>query len=166
MLEPFGASRAMARAPAKVAPELMPPQLHPRQGNVVARSDTTPRTPQDRLVAVLQQGPNAPAFLLTFDMQRRTVFIRRVSATAEAGKSYELWLVSKNLGPPRSLGVIGTEEFTSRSLPSNYDADVLRGATYAVSLEPAGGSPTGVATGPVLYTGRAVEALPASPPKT
>jgi anti-sigma-K factor RskA len=150
----------------QVAPELIPPQLRPRQSNIVARSDTTPRTQQDRLVAVLQQGPNAPAFLLTFDMQHRTLVIRRVSATAEAGKSYELWLISKNLGAPRSLGIIGTEEFTSRNLPGNYDADVLRTATYAVSLEPAGGSPTGVATGPVLFTGRAVESLPASAPKT
>lgn len=150
----------------QVAPELMPPQLRPRQGNMVARSDTTPRTLQDRLVAVLQQGPNAPAFLLTFDMQRRTLIIRRVSATAEAGKSYELWLISKNLGAPRSLGVIGTDEFTSRNLAGNYDADTLRTANYAVSLEPNGGSPTGAPTGPVLFTGRAVESLPASPPKT
>jgi hypothetical protein len=150
----------------QVAPDLVPPQLRPRQGNVVARSDTAPRTQQDRLVAVLQQGPNAPAFLLTFDMQRRTLFIRKVSATAEAGKSYELWLISKNLGAPRSLGVIGNDEFTSRNLAGNYDADTLRAATYAVSLEPNGGSPTGAPTGPVLFTGRAVESLPASPPKT
>jgi anti-sigma-K factor RskA len=150
----------------QVAPDLMPSQLRPRQGNMVARSDTTPRTQQDRLVAVLQQGPNAPAFLLTFDMQRRTLFIRKVSATAEAGKSYELWLISKNLGAPRSLGVIGNDEFTSRNLAGNYDADTLRAATYAVSLEPNGGSPTGAPTGPVLFTGRAVESLPASPPKT
>jgi anti-sigma-K factor RskA len=150
----------------QVAPELMPPQLRPRQGNIVARSDTTPRTQQDRLVAVLQQGPNAPAFLLTFDMQRRALVIRRVSATAEAGKSYELWLISKDSGVPRSLGVIGADEFTSRNLAGSYDADTLRTANYAVSLEPTGGSPTGKPTGPVLFTGRAIEALPASPPKT
>jgi hypothetical protein len=39
-----------------------------------------------------------------------------------------------------------------------------------VSLEPAGGSPSGVPTGPVLFTGKAVESLPATPtnatPKT
>jgi anti-sigma-K factor RskA len=154
---------ALYIAVLQVAPELMPVQLRPRQGTMVARSDTTPRTQQDRLVAVLQQGPNAPAFLLTFDMQRRTLVIRRVSATAEAGKSYELWLISKNLGAPRSLGVIGTDEFTSRNLSGNYDADTLRTANYAVSLEPSGGSPSGAPTGPVLFTGRAVESLP---PKT
>jgi hypothetical protein len=35
-----------------------------------------------------------------------------------------------------------------------------------VSLEPAGGSPSGVPTGPVLFTGKAVESLPASLPAT
>jgi anti-sigma-K factor RskA len=150
----------------QVAPELMPPQLRPRQGNFVARSDTAPRTQQDRLVAVLQQGPNAPAFLLTFDIQRRSVVVRRVSASAETGKSYELWLISKDSGVPRSLGVIGADEFTTRNLAGSYDADTLRTANYAVSLEPTGGSPTGKPTGPVLFTGRAVESLPASPPKT
>jgi anti-sigma-K factor RskA len=166
MVGALAAVLALYIAVWQVAPELMPPQLRLRQGNMVARSDTTARAQQDRLVAVLQQGPNAPAFLLTFDMQRRTLVIRRVSATAEAGKSYELWLISKNLGAPRSLGVIGTDEFTSRNLAGNYDADTLRTASYAVSLEPNGGSPTGAPTGPVLFTGRAIESLPASPPKT
>jgi anti-sigma-K factor RskA len=32
----------------------------------------------------------------------------------------------------------------------------LANATLAVSLEPAGGSPTGLPTGPVLYSGRVV----------
>ena len=33
----------------------------------------------------------------------------------------------------------------------------------AISLEPAGGSSTGVPTGPVLFTGKLVESLPGSP---
>jgi anti-sigma-K factor RskA len=150
----------------QTAPELMPPQLRPRQANVVAHSENAPRMQQDRLVAVLQQGPNAPAFLLTFDVRQRMLFVRRVSAPPEAGKSYQLWLISKNLGAPRSLGLVDNNEFTSRELSGNYDIDTLRTANYAVSLEPNGGSPTGAPTGPVLFTGRAVEALPASPPAT
>jgi anti-sigma-K factor RskA len=150
----------------QVAPDLMPPQLRPHQANIVARSESAARIQQDRLVAVLQQGPNAPAFLLTFDLQQRMLFVRRVSAPAEAGKSYQLWLISKNLGAPRSLGLVDNNEFTSRNLAGNYDIDTLRAANYAVSLEPNGGSPTGAPTGPVLFTGRAVESLPASPSPT
>ena len=92
--------------------------------------------------------------------------MRKVSATAEAGKSYELWLISSRLGAPRSLGTVGDDEFTQRPLPGNYDVDTLRGATYAVSLEPAGGSKSGAPTGPVLFTGKAVESLPASSAQT
>jgi anti-sigma-K factor RskA len=117
------------------------------------------------LVAVLQQGPTAPAFILTLDTQRRTLFVRRVSATPETGKSYELWVISNRLGAPRSLGIVGNEEFTQRALPGSYDTDTLRTASFAVSLEPPGGSPSGAPTGPVLFTGKAVESLPASAPK-
>jgi anti-sigma-K factor RskA len=75
-----------------------------------------------------------------------------------------LWLISSRFPAPRSLGVVGNDEFTQRALPGNYDVDTLRAASYAVSLEPTGGSPSGAPTGPVLFTGKAVESLPASPP--
>ena len=153
----------------QVAPELIPPRLRPQGSNMLARHDAAPgagRLQQDRLVAVLQQDPTAPAFLLTLDTQNRTLVVRRVSATPEAGRSYELWLISSRFSSPRSLGVVGNDEFTQHALPGSYDADTLRGASYAVSLEPAGGSPSGAPTGPVLFTGKAVESLPASPPRT
>ncbi len=151
----------------QVAPNLIPPQLRPGNApTMLARSPGPARAQQDRLVAVLQPGPTAPAFLLTLDTRQRTLTVRKVSATAEAGKSYELWLISSRLGAPRSLGTVGNDEFTERPLPGNYDVDTLRAATYAVSLEPAGGSKSGAPTGPVLFTGKAVESLPASAPQT
>jgi anti-sigma-K factor RskA len=147
-----------------VAPDLIPPQLRPAGIGMMARSDGSARTQQDRLVAVLQQQPTAPAFLLTLDTQRRTLIVRRVSAVPEANHSYELWLISSRFPAPRSLGLVGSDDFTQRPLPGNYDVDTLRGAVYAVSLEPPGGSPSGTPTGPVLFSGKAVESLPASAP--
>jgi anti-sigma-K factor RskA len=147
-----------------IAPDLIPPQLRPAGIGMMARSDGSARTQQDRLVAVLQQQPTAPAFLLTLDTQRRTLVVRRVSAMPEANRSYELWLISSRFPAPRSLGLVGSDEFTQRPLPGNYDVDTLRGAVYAVSLEPPGGSPSGTPTGPVLFTGKAIESLPASAP--
>jgi anti-sigma-K factor RskA len=148
----------------RVAPDLIPPQLRPAGSGMVARSDGSERTQHDRLVAVLQQQPTAPAFLVTLDTQRRTLVVRRVSASPEANRSYELWLISSRFPAPRSLGLVGSDEFTQRPLPGNFDVDTLRGAVYAVSLEPSGGSPSGTPTGPVLFTGKAVESLPASAP--
>ena len=47
---------------------------------------------------------------------------------------------------------------TVQPADAQYDAVVINRATYAVSLEPEGGSPTGAPTGPVLYSGRLVRA--------
>jgi anti-sigma-K factor RskA len=151
-------------AVSQTAPDLIPARLRPAGGAMVARSDGNGRLAQDRLVAVLQQGPTAPAFLLTLDTRQRTFVVRRVSAKPEPGKSYELWLISSRFPAPRSLGVVGGDEYTEHPIPGNFDVDTLRAASYAVSLEPNGGSPSGAPTGPVLFTGKAVESLPATPP--
>jgi anti-sigma-K factor RskA len=117
-----------------------------------------------RLVAVLQKDASGPAFLLTVDTKSRTLTMRRVTAEQEPGKSYELWLVSDRYPAPRSLGLVETGEFTQRPLLAAYDPATVNSATYAVSLEPEGGSPTGTPTGPVLYTGKLVEATPPAVP--
>src|SRR5580704_2246985 len=147
---------------AQFAPGLVP--FGPRT-QVVAQAPG-PAQLAARLVAVLQQDPTAPAFLLTVDPQSRTLVVRRVSATPEAGRSYELWLISSQFPAPKSLGVVGNDEFTQRPIPGNFDVATLRAASYAVSLEPAGGSPSGVPTGPVLFTGKIVESVPTAAPRT
>jgi anti-sigma-K factor RskA len=140
------------------------PSLTALRGRVAERQTAqAPTQLPARFVAVLQQDPTNPAFLLTVDPQSRTLIVRRVSATPEPGKSYELWLVAKGAPAPKSLGLIGADEFTQRPLPGNVDLATLRTASYAVSLEPAGGSPSGVATGPVLFTGNIVESVPTAP---
>jgi anti-sigma-K factor RskA len=113
-----------------------------------------------RFVAVLQSSPDAPAFIMTVDLAQRSLTVRRVSAEEQAGKSYELWLVSDKYPAPRSLGLIGTREFTQVPALQAYDRNTIENATFAVSLEPEGGSPTGVATGPVLFSGKLLEAVP------
>jgi anti-sigma-K factor RskA len=147
----------------EVEPELMPDPLKPRvverQVEVVKTVEVpSPRPAQ--YVAVLQRDAASPAFLLTFDLDKRTLTVRTVRAERQPGKAYELWLVSDRFQSPRSLGLIGTEEFTQRPQLANYDAITINRATYAVSLEPEGGSPTGAPTGPVLYTGKLLQATP------
>lgn len=72
----------------------------------------------------------------------------------QADRALELWSVPPE-GAPRSLGLIrgdGTTVVPRSRLPEA----LLKGGTaaLAVSLEPAGGSPTGAPTGPVLYVGK------------
>jgi anti-sigma-K factor RskA len=122
--------------------------------------------PGSQFVAVLQQDPSSPAFLLTIDPASRTLTVRTVAAKAAAGHSYELWLIAAPAGKPRSLGLVGGSEYTQRPLPAEFDAEALRAATYAISFEPSGGSKTGLPSGPVLFTGRLVQSVPPPPPPT
>jgi anti-sigma-K factor RskA len=144
-------------AVGQFAPGLLPVGRLPQSATIAP-------PPASRLVAVLQQEPTAPAFLLTVDPQQRTMTVRRVTARADSGRSYELWLIASDNPKPRSLGLVGADEFTTRPLPADFDVAALRQASYAVSLEPAGGSPSGVPTGPVLFTGKMVESVPSPPP--
>ena len=106
----------------------------------------------------------APAFILTVDAATRNFTVRKVGATPEAGKSYELWIVSDKLQRPRSLGVIGSNDFTARPILAGYDSEIVNQATFAVSVEPPGGSPSGAPTGPVVFSGKLIETVPPSTP--
>lgn len=142
-------------------PDVLPEQLRPKPKIVeVTRTVEVTAPAPAEFVAVLQKDPFSPAFLLTLDLQKKTVTVRAVGAERQAGKSYELWLVSDKYPTPQSLGLIGDEQFTVRKALDRYDAATVNRATYAVSLEPEGGSTTGVPTGPVLYTGKLVQATP------
>jgi anti-sigma-K factor RskA len=143
-------------------PELLPDAVRPkpRIQMVEVKAPPTPAPPSGQFVAVLQKDGGSPAFILTVDAATRNFTVRRVGASPEPGKSYELWIVSDKLQRPRSLGVIGGNEFTTRPVLSGYDPEVVNQATYAVTVEPPGGSPTGVATGPIVFTGKLVETVP------
>ena len=144
-------------------PDGLPAQLRPKPKIVQVTNTVELTAPAPaEFVAVLQKDAFSPAFLLTLDLEKKTVTVRAVGAERQAGKSYELWLVSDKYPAPRSLGLIGGEQFTVRQALGGYDAGTVNRATYAVSLEPEGGSPTGVPTGPVLYTGKLVQTTPPS----
>lgn len=143
------------------APDRLPDGLRPKvRTQVVEVKTTVTPPPSGQFVALLQKDSTSPAFILTVDGASKNFTVRRVGATPEPGKSFELWLVSDKLPGARSLGVIGGNDFTTRPALTAYDTDTVNKATYAVTLEPEGGSPTGVATGPVVFTGKLIEAVP------
>ena len=115
-----------------------------------------PSPKQQNLVAVLQKDAASPAFLVTVNVEDRTMTVRPVAAKHETGKSYELWLVQDSLGAPKSLGVIDEPRAMTRPTLAAYKRDVIESATFAVSLEPEGGSPTGAPTGPVVFAGKLI----------
>ncbi len=155
---------------SQVDPALIPPggfhipQLVAQQ---TAPAQPVAAAPAGRLVAVLQQEPSSPAFLLTIDPASRTLTVRTISAQAQAGHSYELWMIAPH-SAPRALGLVGGQEFTQTPLPAGLDLGTMQAATYIVSFEPAGGSKTAAPSGPILFTGKLVESTPSAtpPPKT
>lgn len=112
-----------------------------------------PAAPAGEYVAMLTPGGGAPAFVLTVDTRTNTMTIRRVAEDApQSGRSYELWAVEPDGGPVTSLGVVDTVSL-KRELPYSPN-----GLVFAISDEPLGGSPTGVATGEIIFSGPLVPA--------
>jgi anti-sigma-K factor RskA len=163
----MAAALALAVGLGRYQPDLLPAALRPpvrtQVVEVVKEVPAPPVPTPAQFVAVLQRDATAPAFVLTVDLEKRTLTVRRVASAPEAGKSYELWLVSSKFPGPRSLGLVGGSEFSKPTLAS-FDRETINDATFAVSLEPAGGSPTGAPTGPVLYAGKLVESVPPATP--
>jgi anti-sigma-K factor RskA len=69
-----------------------------------------------------------------------------------------MWFVHPTFaGGPRSLGVFTDRVPDIAATLAQYPADIVNNATYAVSIEPLGGSPTGSPTGPVPFHGKLIE---------
>lgn len=84
--------------------------------------------------------------------------LRTTPASLDAGKRYpELWVIPAD-GKPRSLGMFDANGRSAHSVAPAMRKMMAEGMTFAVSLEPQGGSPTGLPTGPVVATGKLIRA--------
>lgn len=69
-------------------------------------------------------------------------------------RSLELWAIDTH-GKPKSLGLIAlTNTEATLKLSASQKQSLLSATLLAISDEPAGGSPTALPTGPVLFTGK------------
>jgi anti-sigma-K factor RskA len=143
-------------------PDLLPAALRPapRTQMVEVKTPAAAAAPSAQYVAVLQKEGGAPAFILTVDGATKNFTVRKVSADAQPDKSFELWLISDKLPHPRSLGVVGASDFNASPVLASYDASLINAATYAVTVEQAGGSPDGVPHSTPVFTGKLIETVP------
>jgi anti-sigma-K factor RskA len=102
------------------------------------------RQPEVGNVAVFVQGDVMPSFILSVDFETRTLSVKAVAAKPLPDKAYQLWIVHERLGGvPQSLGLIELDSQGISRRQIEYDRALLTTATFGVSVEPPGGSPTG-----------------------
>lgn len=113
---------------------------------------------QQSFVAVLESGENSPAFVASVNLSEQSISIQRIdnASAAPAGHSHELWAVGGGNAAPQSLGVINSLSQIPVQKLGHLDRSELQSLTFAVSVEPEGGSPTGQPTGPVVFSGKLV----------
>ena len=68
------------------------------------------------------------------------------------GRVTELWLIPAGEAP-RSLGLLPAGKSSEIVIADDLRRALVEGSTLAVSLEPAGGSPIGAPTGPIIAKG-------------
>jgi anti-sigma-K factor RskA len=109
--------------------------------------------PDERIVAMLA-GPDAkPVLVVSADRGGRYLTLKAVSTVAvPADRALELWALPEGRNP-LSLGLVPASGIARLPLGAPAGIALQEVPALAVSLEPAGGSPTGAPTGPVLYTG-------------
>jgi anti-sigma-K factor RskA len=123
-----------------------------------AARETTRQSAPREYVAILQKDAASPAIEVIVNLDKQELTVRPVAAQAPPGKAYELWIIDDKLGAPRSLGVIG--DGARGANLSAYDSAVVTGATYAVTVEPPGGSPTGQPSGTPVFVGKLIPISP------
>jgi anti-sigma-K factor RskA len=106
-------------------------------------------------MAALLHGEGGQSAVVTVENGALTVTtVGRL--TPPSGKSYQLWLLPMQ-GQPISLGVLAPGR-TRYPIPVAAQARLAQAKAFAVSVEPPGGSPTGLPTGAVIMVGAAQRA--------
>jgi anti-sigma-K factor RskA len=101
--------------------------------------------------AVFADGQGRPVWILEATLPEGRLGLRAFAAASPPpDRAYELWMLPSG-GAPVSLGLLPASGVGELRIPAALAQRLLTAAGLAVSLEPAGGSPTGQPTGPVVY---------------
>ena len=103
-------------------------------------------------IAVFADQNVETLWVISADLDQGTLQTEAVNAPPLTDNtSYELWVLP-NSGPPLSLGLMPVNTGFIKTRVSAQLVTALReSGRLAISIEPAGGSPTGTPTGPVVY---------------
>ena len=117
-----------------------------------------PAAPQT-LVAMMQSQAGPARLVATYDAATRRLVVQAAAGMAPAaGHAHELWLIPASGGKPHPMGIVSATAPNKMDVPMPMAADVREGASFAISVEPPAGSPTGLPTGPVIAQGKLTRA--------
>ncbi len=134
---------ALAVAAISLAPNFRQPEPQVAQLPPLVAPMQATDTGEVRFVALYQPGSDE-------------IRISRVKSEKGADKDYELWLVDDG-AKPVSMGVIPDQGEVRLKVKPELVKLIDSGDAFAVSVEQAGGSPTGEALGPVIAVGATKE---------
>ena len=113
---------------------------------------------RETMVVVMSGEDANPTMTVSWPMQSQGEPKLRIRVFGHpemaAGTAWELWMLPGDNQKPVSLGLIGTEPTQELKIPRSLAPLIDRAWGLAMSIEPSGGSPTGLPTGPVLYKGQ------------
>lgn len=113
-------------------------------------------TAGSELVASLHAEDADTQLVALYDPDIGALHITPVSVTPRDDKDFELWLIEGG-DDPISLGLVSQRDHHSIDVPQELQARFHPGAVLAITLEPLGGAPGGVATGPVVALGETTQ---------
>jgi anti-sigma-K factor RskA len=145
------ATRGLAETPSNIA------ALGGRLAGIESRLSAV--VPASSHMAVLLDKDRRPMMNADLDVTKGRLMLRlNIKPPRDfTGRILEVWLVPSD-GTPRSLGLFPSEKSGTTTvlvLPHEL-AKALASGALAVSLEPSGGSTTGVPSGPVLFSGAVI----------
>jgi anti-sigma-K factor RskA len=121
---------------------------------VVTRVPTPPPiAPSAPMVAALA-GEKGAVVAASYDAASGKLVIAPTVLDPGKGDA-ELWIIPEG-GKPVSLGVINAKVTETHNVPAERRALMQPGATFAITQEAKGGSPTGEAQGPIVASGKII----------
>jgi anti-sigma-K factor RskA len=107
----------------------------------------------DVKVAFEDEAQHQMKWRVEADFEKNALRVYGISDVAVANdKSYELWLLRGPGEAPVSLGLMPVDRGVVREYPAPLA--LKTGSGFAVSVEPRGGSPTHLPTGPVIHVAK------------
>jgi anti-sigma-K factor RskA len=108
---------------------------------------------REPMLATLGGSGGQPNFVAAVSPRGDSLIVVPAALLTSDQRALELWVIPPG-DRPHSLGVIKPGQPVRIDVPPDLRARLTRDAVLAVTLEPPGGSPTGLPTGPVVANGK------------